>query len=160
MTRYEGLSLPELLALMHELVLPEPVAWTPQTIGWTVVGAWLLVVAILLAWHRIQVWRRNRYRREALAELQRISSSQQLDPQSMATAIAVLLKRTALAAYSREQVGKLCGSEWAQFLVQSAANDRLVADSAAALGSAAYSRDANGKELIEPARRWIQVHRV
>ena len=124
MTPYEGLSLPELLALMHELVLPEPVAWTPQTVGW------------------------------------RIGSSQELDPQSMATAIAVLLKRTALAAYSREQVGKLCGSEWAQFLVQSAANDRLVADSAAALGSAAYSRDANGKELIEPARRWIQVHRA
>lgn len=160
MSRYEGLSLPQLLDLMHDLVRPEPIAWTPQTVGWVVVGVWLLVIVTLLAWHRIQVWRRNRYRREALAELREIQSQQDPDPQAMASQVATLLKRTALAAYSREQVAGLYGAEWATFLRESSANDKLVGENADALGNAAYRQDANGADLIRPARRWIQVHRA
>jgi len=160
MTRYEGLSLPQLLDLMHDLVRPEAIAWTPQTVGWAVAGLWLLVVILMLAWHRIQVWRRNRYRREALAELQAIQAQPDLDPQSMASQIATLLKRTALAAYSREQVANLYGAEWARFLRESSSSDRLVSNNAEALGNAAYQKDANGADLLAPARRWIKVHRA
>lgn len=160
MTGYEGLSLPQLLDLMHDLVPPEPIAWTPQTIGWLVAGVWLLVVLGLLVWHRVQVWRRNRYRREALAELRAISSQPDLSPQAMASEIATLIKRTALAAYERDEVAELYGEEWAEFLRQSSANDRLVDASAQALGNAAYSRNANGPDLVKPAQRWIKVHRA
>ena len=34
MKEYERLNLPQLLDLMHDLVEPEAVAWTPQTVGW------------------------------------------------------------------------------------------------------------------------------
>lgn len=160
MNNYEGLSLPQLLDLMHDLVRPEPIAWTPQTIGWAVVGVWLIVVTALIIWHRVKVWQRNRYRREALTELRAISAKQDTDPQAMASEIAILLKRTALAAYQREQVADLYGSEWADFLRQSSANDRLIDKNAEALSNAAYSKAANGPELIKPAHRWIQVHRA
>lgn len=157
---YEGLSLSQLLDLMHDLVRPEPIAWTPQTIGWVVVGVWLLVVLIIVIWHRIQVWRHNRYRREAITELRALEAQQELAPQALASAIATLVKRTALAAYEREQVADLYGTEWAEFLRQSSANDRIVDKSAEALSNAAYTRDANGAELVKPARRWIRVHRA
>jgi hypothetical protein len=159
MTNYEGLSLSQLLDLMHDLVRPEPIAWTPQTVGWTVVAVWLVAVVVLIIWHRIKVWRRNRYRREALAELRAISG-QDLAPQVMASAIATLLKRTALAAYDRERVADLYGSEWADFLRRSSANDRLVNKNADALCNAAYSSSAHGPDLVKPAQRWIQVHRA
>lgn len=160
MNPYEGLQLSQLLDRMHDLVRPEPIAWTPQTVGWAVVVLWLLAVVLLVTWHRIQVWRRNRYRREALAELRRIRAQQDLDPQSLASQVAGLLKRTALAAYPRNEVADLYGSAWAEFLCESSANDKLVNDNAEALGSAAYRRDSNGAELLAPARRWIKVHRV
>ena len=48
---------------------PEPVAWTPQTVGWAVAAVWLLMVVILVARRTYLHWRRNRYRRAALAEL-------------------------------------------------------------------------------------------
>ena len=160
MTGLEGLNLPQLLDLMHDLVRPEPVAWTPQTIGWTVVAVWLVTVTGLIIWSRIQHWRRNRYRRAALAELRQIGQQQELDQQTMAYAIATLLKRTALAAFGRDQVADLYGKEWADFLRRSSRHDKLIERNADALGSAAYSQLANGHDLLAPAQRWIQVHRA
>jgi hypothetical protein len=160
MTRFEGLNLPQLLDLMHDLVRPGPVAWAPQTIAWVVVAVWLAAVVGLIIWSRIQHWRRNGYRREALAELRRIARQQELDQQTLAYAVATLLKRTALAAFERDKVADLYGKDWAEFLRRSSGNDKLVDRNAEALGAAAYSKVANGYELLAPARRWIEVHRA
>ena len=46
--RFEGLNLPQLLDLMHELAVPEPVPWLPQTPGWWVFCGWALAVTALL----------------------------------------------------------------------------------------------------------------
>ena len=81
---------------------------------------------------------------------------------SSATAgqVALLIKRTALSAYPRSEVAHLHGSEWAAFLRQSAGNDQVVGNAAADLASAAYRANTDGRNLIDPARRWIKVHRV
>ena len=67
MSQYDGLNLPQLLDLMHGLVMPEPVAWLPQTPGWWIVLGWLLAILLLLAWQFPRRRQRNRYRRDALA---------------------------------------------------------------------------------------------
>lgn len=155
---YEGLNLPELLRLMHDIVLAEPVPWTPQTVGWAIVGTWLLVLGVLVAWHGVKTRRRNRYRREALAMLDAIATEPDPDPAVAAQQVATLLKRTALVAYPRVEVAGLHGGEWAAFLRRSARNDPLVEHAAIELAGAAYRPDADGRCLIEPARRWIEVH--
>jgi hypothetical protein len=160
MKRFEGLNLPQLFELLNDLVRPEPIVWTPQTIGWSVVLVWALIVTGLVIWNRIQHWRRNRYRREALAELRQIDAREKLGQQAMAYAIARLLKRTALAAYERDRVAHLYGKDWADFLRRSSKNDSLVERNADALGNAAYSKVVNAHDLVAPARRWIQVHRA
>ena len=160
MSRYEGLNLPELLALMNDIVRPEPVPWTPQTVGWLVVAAWLLTVIALIAWNRLQDRRRRRYRREALAILETIAGRRDQDPAVTAQQVASVLKRTALAAYSRDDVAALHGDEWAAFLCRSADNDPVVERAAVDLASAAYAPDADGPRLLGPARRWIEVHRA
>ena len=160
MTEYEGLQLSQLMDLMHDLVRPEPVVWTPQTIGWAVVAVWAVTVVAILLWHFIRRWRRNRYRREAMQELSDLESQEGLDGQAVASAIATILKRTALAAYDRPQVADLYGQEWADFLCTSSANDSVVQEHAVAISNAAYAKDANGAELYMPVRRWIKVHRA
>ncbi len=159
MNDYEGLNLPQLLELMHDLVRPEPVSWMPQTPGWWIALAWLIAVIVILLWHRYRAWRRNRYRREALATLRSIEANS-VDEKQVAGQIALLLKRTALAAYSREKVAQLYGSEWAQFLCEAANNDPIIGQSAEQLATTAYRADSDGKALIAPARRWIKMHRA
>ncbi len=158
--KYEGLNLPQLLDLMHGIVVPDPVPWTPQTSGWWVLLGWLVAVVALSALKYVQYRRRNRYRREALDVLDDIDKHAADDPVGSAAAIAALVKRTALAVWPRERVASLHGDEWAAFLVESAGNDSRVAGAAPKIARAAYDPRSSGSELVKPARRWIKVHRA
>jgi len=157
---YDGLDLSGLLDLMHGLVMPDPVSLRPETPGWLILSVWLLAVLILAARYLLQRRRLNRYRREALLVLKTIEAESDLCPVESAQRIAALLKRTALAAYPRQQVASLSGEDWAQFLRESANNDRQIAAAAETLATAAYRPDADGRELSAPARRWIRLHRA
>ena len=159
-SRYEGLSLPQLLDLMHEIVIPEPVPWSPQTAGWWVALFWLFAVVLLVAISVRQKRRRNRYRRDALRALQAVGSNGDLAPQASARAVAEILKRAALAAYPRGDVASLHGEAWARFLSESAGNDRQVQGAAEQLAAAAYRPDADGGQILEPAKRWVRLHRA
>jgi flagellar biosynthesis/type III secretory pathway M-ring protein FliF/YscJ len=160
LSQYDGLNLPELLARMHDLVVPEPVPWLPQTPGWWIVLGWLVAVVLLAAWQIVRRRRRNRYRRDALAELKAIEIDSGTDTDKAAQRIAGVLKRTALVAYPRRDVAGLYGTAWARFLTESAGNDRQVADAAEELAAAAYRPGADPKVLNGPARRWIRRHRA
>jgi hypothetical protein len=154
------LNLPELLDLMHGLVMPDPVSLMPVTPAWLILGGWLLAVLIIALRYLISLRQLNRYRREALVILKTIESDSELSPVESAQRIAALIKRTALAAYPRQQVASLSGNAWAQFLTESARNDQQVADAAKMLAAAAYRPDADGRKLTVPARRWIRLHRA
>lgn len=160
MSQYDGLNLPQLLELMHGLVMPDPVPWSPETPGWWILFGWLLGMLFIAGYSFVQQRRRNRYRRQALAVLSAIDREVDLHPAESAQRIAALLKRTALAAYPRQQVASLFGGEWAKFLVATTNHDRQVAEAADRLAAAAYRDDADGRELIGPARRWIRLHRA
>lgn len=160
MNRYEGLNLPQLLDLMNDLVLPEPVSWMPQTIGWLVTAIWLVAIAVSAGWYGFRRWQKNRYRREALAELASLEAQAKTDPSAAAGEIAALVKRTALAAFPRRTVANLHSADWARFLCDSAGGDAQVEHAAAQIAVAAYRTDVDGNALVAPARRWIEVHRA
>ena len=154
---FEGLSLPQLAARLHELVVPPPVPRLPETVGWLLLGAWALAVAVIVTAHVLLRWRRNRYRREAQAALARIEQQVEADPQALA-AVGALLKRTAMTAYTREQVASLHGDAWAAFLQEKAPGDRRVHGAAPALARVAYQPAEDPAAMIEAARRWIRIH--
>ena len=160
MSRFDGLNLAELAELMHGLVMPDPVSLLPTTPGWWILFGWLLAVLVLAGWYLLKRRRQNRYRREALAALKCIDRQTDLSAAEAAQQIGSLLKRTALAAYPRQQVASLSGTEWAQFLKKSANDDRQIAKAAESLAAAAYRPDADGRKLSAPARRWIRKHRA
>lgn len=154
MSELEGLSLPELLDRMAPLVIPEPVSWLPAAPGWWTVACWTAGLCLVIAWRVTSRWRKNRYRREALAALDAGSGA------LAAVDIARVLKRAALAAYPRERVASLSGSAWAAFLRETSGDDSVVAEAADRLARAAYRQDADPAALVEPARRWIRCHRA
>jgi Ca-activated chloride channel family protein len=160
MNDYEGLNLPQLLELMRGIVMPEPVSRMPEGSGWWVLLAWLAMVVTISVRALIDRRRRNRYRREAMARLEQIAASAGDDPSAAAAQIAVLLKQAALAAYPRADVASLYGEDWARFLNESASNDPLVEEASMRLATASYRPDADGRELVSPARRWIRIHRA
>ena len=160
------------LQALRELPLPAPVSYAPQTVGWIFVASLLVLIAIACAW---LAWRRHeksRYRREALAELARIEAKlvdELADEHTRATAlaeIAPLIKRTALAAASRERVAALSGAAWLAYLKTS--RDAFDDESGALLYTASYAPHAvlatvtrdKAERLARAARDWIEHHHV
>ena len=149
----EGLNLVELLDLLDPPPEPVRVAMTPQTSGWIVLG---LVAVSLLAWGAVTLLRRyrsNAYRRAAVAELNALAHDGE-DPAQ----IAVLLRRTALAAYPRGQVASLHGDDWLQFLDGHFPGDGFCKGPGRVLAAAPWRPVAADPALTALARDWMLTH--
>lgn len=106
------------LEQLRDIHLPEPVGWWPLAWGW-----WLLIALLVMAlagligylWRRRQRWR---YRRQALQELDRLYAEfrEHGDGARYLQDISVLLRRTALSAFPRQEVAGLQGPAWLQWL--------------------------------------------
>jgi len=80
---------------LKELGLPEPVSYAPQTWGWWVLLALLILAALLIGIRRYVQWRRDAYRREGLARLAQLRSRS--DDLNALRELPELLKRVALS---------------------------------------------------------------
>ena len=156
------------LAGWREVLTPEPVPFTPQTPGWVGVG---LVVGVLLAFLARRVARHRRasqYRRDALAALGEIENRLRIDAERPGALrdLAALLKRTALAAYPREDVASQSGGVWIAWLDQHGGH--FSAPPGPLLGDLPYARperaaalpETQALELAARCRAWIRDHRV
>ncbi|PRB47050.1 hypothetical protein CQ009_18335 [Pseudomonas sp. MYb2] len=80
---------------LKELGLPAPVSYAPQTWGWWVLLALLILAALLIGIRRYWQWRRDAYRREGLARLAQLRSRS--DDLNALRELPELLKRVALS---------------------------------------------------------------
>lgn len=139
---------------LHDFYQPPAPSWMPQTIGWYVVFGLLAVLAVWAVWRLLMRWRHNRYRREALRELEHTDVS----------GIPVLLKRVALAAWPREQVAALSGERWLQFLEAHGGKGAFPNDTKRLLVELDYrnaaASSADERTIREAAGDWIRRHRV
>ncbi|HEY2711871.1 MAG TPA: DUF4381 domain-containing protein [Chthoniobacterales bacterium] len=160
---------PTSLDRLHDIVAPPPAALWPPAPAWDwVIGfaALALVVALVRSFMH---WQRNRYRRDALAELDRTRFRFD-DPAGRAAAIAFLaelLKRAALAAWPRETVAGLTGPSWSDFLDRSAGRTKSFSGFGEQLEKISYDpraansfSEAQARELVSVTRNWIAHHRV
>jgi hypothetical protein len=88
---------------LKEIALPAPVSYAPQTWGWWVLLAVLVVTVLLLSARRYLQWRRDRYRREALVRLAQLQKRS--DDLSALRELPELLKRTAISMPITSPVG-------------------------------------------------------
>src|SRR5476649_1332040 len=159
---------PSALNPLQELPLPEPVSWAPQTIGWAAVAVLLFVAVVWAGWIAWRRYKRERYRRVALVELAEIEVALD-DAQRRTAALAAipsLIKRTSLAAASRERVAALSGDEWLAFLKRT--RGRFDERSGALLTLVSYApaeqiasiTPLEVETLVSVTRDWIQRHHV
>jgi Domain of unknown function (DUF4381) len=145
------------LSRLADIVLPPPIPWWPPAPGWWILGAGCLAALAIVVVAAIGHYRRNAYRRVALAEL---SSIKQNDP-GAAAAISTVLKRVALVAYPRSDVAGLTGARWAAFLDRTGGASDFTAGPAAGLAGAVQGGGlANGDAIVAAARRWVQRHKA
>ena len=143
---------PASLDRLHDIVLPASVAWWPPAPGWYLAFALLLTGMIWLCRLQWRRWRANAYRRAAIRALARCDTL---------AAVAELLRRTALAAWPREQIVPLSGAAWLDFLDRSAGTRDFATGPARVLAVVAYDSsiapDAASEATIrDSARRCIQ----
>lgn len=148
------------VAGLLDIPLPPLVSLWPQT--WTARIAIACVLAAFVVWLCWFVRHRwlNRYRRDAIAELERLTRSP-ADRDQISTGLALLVRRTALAAFPREHVAELTGPAWLSFLDRSYGGTEFSDGPGRDLETSIY-RPSSGDEglspLIDLVRRWIKVH--
>jgi hypothetical protein len=142
------------LEKLHDFQQPPPPSWMPHTTAWYVLFATVAAASLWIAIRMARTWWRNRYRREALAELGSTSPEH----------FSALLKRTALAAWPREAVAQLNGGEWLTFL-DGSAGKRCFEEAPGnrieeiAFSGAPISADEE-RALRALVAQWIRRHRV
>ncbi|MEM1110801.1 MAG: DUF4381 domain-containing protein [Pseudomonadota bacterium] len=146
---------------MVEVVAPGSISWLPQTAGWAYLGIALLGWIAWRAGQWLKHWHRNRYRREALAEVQRLPTDMPED--EVVPALNAILKRAALASFPRPQVASLSGVDWIDFLQTQCDRPLFDAAQAALLAQGSYRPypidQTTRTALTDAACRWINTHR-
>ena len=161
---------PAALSNLHDIVMPPPVSWWPLAPGWYVLAALVVVLATWLAWRVIHRRRAGAYRRAALRELEGLQTKMGAPAQRLEALrqLPLLLKRTALAAWPREEVAGLSGMEWLAFLDRSSGMNDFRSPRGRKLLDLAYGRSPSLESLADEevramtglAGRWIEKHRV
>jgi hypothetical protein len=140
---------------LRDIVAPPPVSWWPPAPGW-----WFLMALACAfgAWLVYRIWktrRANAYRRAALRELGAAARPED---------VAEILKRTALAAYSRSDVAALSGDAWLRFLDATGKTSEFTRGPGRILIDAVYRAtpvpDAEKSSLVALCREWIREHEV
>lgn len=147
------MNLVQLLDVLAPITPPPDIAMTPQTPAWAVLALSVCGGLAALAYWALRHHRANAYRRAGLAALQQTDD----DP----AAIALVLRRTALAAYPRAQVAGLHGRDWISFLAATAPGAGLDHEtSATALTEGPFRPLPPDSDLSARAAIWIRTHRV
>jgi len=151
------------VAGLIDIPLPAPIGLWPTTWTSRIVIALLVFAAIISIWRFARHWHANRYRRAALAELDQLLRSPNAGTESSDAAMALLVRRTALAAFPRETIAPLVGTAWLAFLDHSYGGHEFSDGVGRALEAAPYARAQASKDvtrLSELVRRWIRTHHV
>ena len=146
------MSNPSDLSNLRDIALPPEVSLWPPAPGWWIVGVAALATMAILAVAAIARHRRNAYRREALGQLDTV------DPGSIST----VLKRTALAAWPREQVAALTGTAWLAFLDRTGRTTVFTAGDGRHIETLAFGGVvdvASANAARDAARIWVRGHR-
>jgi len=152
------------IADLKEIALPPPIPYTPQTAGWWVLLALVLLVVLWVVALRLHRWWRNRYRRAAQKELVAIEQAM-ADPsqrQQALAAVPALVKRTVLTWAPRETVAPLSGEAWLDYLDRTLAGDSFTRGAGRHLQALAYGSGditrGDSDALMTLLHRWIDDH--
>lgn len=150
------------VAGLIDFPLPQEVSLLPQTWPSRIAIALTAAAIVLASWRLLRWYLVNRYRREALAELDAIRHA--TPPDQLAIQLSLLVRRTALVAFPRETVAPLAGPAWLAFLDRTSGGEAFSHGAGRLLASAPYRPGSSDPDQVEAladlVRRWIRTHHV
>ncbi len=157
------------LDALADIVVPEAVSFAPVTLGWKLLAGALILAMALAGMAAYRRYRRNRYRRQALAELKALAAAvTQAGPEKAEAlrTVPVLLRRVALSADHRTAVASLSGAAWLDYLDARypgkgfAAGPGRTVEAVGYLPEPQISALESGTvgALLEEVRSWIKSH--
>lgn len=145
------------LADLKDIHLPGAISWWPLAPGW-----WLLILTIVLliiaTSYCYYLWKKRAYRRMALHELEALfANNTTVSDLHYLETVATLIRRTAIAGSTNNQLAHWQGSQWQEYLQQQMPEDqaRLIA-----VSRYQAQHDINRELLTDAARNWIKRHKV
>ena len=144
------LSLVELLDLLEPVPEPPQISLWPQTAGWIWLGIAVVCVAAWLGRRWLVNRRANAYRRAALKAIAAAGD----DP----AALAVIVRRAALAGYPRVEVAGLYGEDWLAFLDEAYGGTGFREGPGRLLAVAPYAPATRAPDLTSLVAMWVRHH--
>ena len=150
---------------IDEIILPEAVSWWPTAPGWKALAVVLIGLLAVVIFRLAKTWWHNRYRREALRQLDEHGNGKPL--QDTVAVLPYFIKATALQAYPRQDIAALTGDGWLKFLDSHYPGPAFSHGPGEKLLCVAYQpkeqwqmNEDQCKALIGMSRDWIATHRV
>ncbi|OQX38543.1 MAG: hypothetical protein B0D91_03825 [Oceanospirillales bacterium LUC14_002_19_P2] len=147
---------------------PDPVTWWPPAPGWWLAALIVLAGVGVSAFLLYRHYARNRYRRAALQETQRIAKAlkNSEDSHALISDLNQLLKRVALSAWPRDTVAALHGNEWLNFLDKTSRSNDFTTGPGQVFGDERFApgehtlNQTETDQLQRLVERWIRKHHV
>jgi hypothetical protein len=148
------------------LAEPDPIGFSFDAPGWSMLLGLLVLVLIWIAVKQYMQYRKNKYRRIAIANVEDAFSAD-LPADSLVFKIAEILKRVSITSYGRAEVAHLNGVHWLEFLnkknqdtpVFSSSLQEVFSDTLYMGNKARLDKEVT-IELKNASLNWIKKHRV
>ena len=154
-----------LLEQLRDIHHPAEVSWWPMAIGWWIVLFIFLAAGLFALWALFRSYKNNRYRKQAIAELDAawLQWQQSRDSAIFVQSANAILKRTIAEASVHHNTTaqlNLSGEPWIQLLNQHCKHP-LPENPAQALANAGYKPNpvVDIPELHATVKNWIENHR-
>lgn len=145
---------------LKDIHMPAGVSMWPLAPGWYAVSL-VILVSFIIAIYRLNKWfKYNKPKKQAIKLLKRLRNAP--DTQSKLTQVALLLKRVGIQYHGAQQVAKLSGRRWIDFLNKTSRKSPLfTAQSTDLLTKSMYENkpklNANQLSLlIQQSETWIK----
>ena len=145
---------------LHDIIIPEAVGCLPPAPGWYMLGLLLLALLGHFVMNAYKRYKKSLYKREALVEVGRYKEESKEDMIHLLT----LAKRVAITAYGREEIAKLSGDSWWDFMEQHS-KAKVSKELRVQIAYLLYDRDYDHDSVDYPAIKnfvtlWIKTHKV
>lgn len=97
---------------LHDIIVPEAIGVFPLAPGWIVLGLLLLALLFHFVVQFYMQYKKSLYKREALLALEQYDKQNQEETVQLLS----LAKRVGISAYGREEIAKLSGNSWWDFM--------------------------------------------
>jgi len=143
--------------VLRDIHVPPPPSWWPPAPGWWLLAIAAVALSIYAFLYFRRHYRRRRYRRAVLAELDRCIAAARSEPTELATSLSRFLRR--IARLSQPDAGALLGDRWLEHLDRTAETTDFTQGVGRVLAEAPYrpAPDYDTAALIALVRRAVNV---